>query len=78
MRMDPDGSNIETVARGIRNTVGFDWHPSTGELWFTDNGRDRMGDDLPVRKQPMSFPALLLYASAKRHQQSPPPHVPSD
>ena len=34
-------------ARGIRNTVGFDWHPQTKELWFTDNGRDRQGDDVP-------------------------------
>ncbi len=47
MRMDLDGSNLETYARGVRNTVGFDWHPETGELWFTDNGRDWMGDDLP-------------------------------
>jgi glucose/arabinose dehydrogenase len=46
-RMDPDGSNMEIIAHGIRNTVGFDWHPETGELWFTDNGRDRMGDDVP-------------------------------
>jgi glucose/arabinose dehydrogenase len=47
MRMQPDGSGLEIVARGVRNTVGFDWHPETGELWFTDNGRDWMGDDLP-------------------------------
>ncbi|PHN03933.1 PQQ-dependent sugar dehydrogenase [Flavilitoribacter nigricans] len=46
-RMDPDGSNFEIVQHGIRNTVGFTWHPETGELWFTDNGRDRMGDDVP-------------------------------
>lgn len=46
-RMRPDGTGIETFAKGIRNTVGFDWHPETGELWFTDNGRDRMGDDIP-------------------------------
>ncbi|MEM7705592.1 MAG: PQQ-dependent sugar dehydrogenase [Pseudomonadota bacterium] len=46
-RMDPDGSNVETVAQGVRNSVGFDWHPQTGELWFTDNGRDMMGDDVP-------------------------------
>ncbi len=47
MRMNPDGSGLEVFARGIRNTVGFDWHPATGELWFTNNGRDWMGDDLP-------------------------------
>lgn len=46
-RMRPDGSATELVARGIRNTVGFDWHPQTHELWFTDNGRDWMGDDQP-------------------------------
>lgn len=38
---------VEVVARGVRNTVGFDWQPGTGELWFTDNGRDWMGDDSP-------------------------------
>jgi glucose/arabinose dehydrogenase len=46
-RMDPDGSHYEVVARGVRNTVGFAWHPTTHELWFTDNGRDLMGDDVP-------------------------------
>lgn len=46
-RMNADGSHWETVARGVRNSVGFDWHPRTHELWFTDNGRDLMGDDLP-------------------------------
>lgn len=47
LAMNPDGSGLEVYARGIRNTVGFDWHPETGELWFTDNGRDELGDDLP-------------------------------
>ncbi len=46
-RMDADGANREIVAHGVRNTVGFTWHPNTKELWFTDNGRDMMGDDLP-------------------------------
>ncbi|MGX1930102.1 PQQ-dependent sugar dehydrogenase [Flagellimonas sp. 2504JD4-2] len=46
-RMDPDGSNREIYAKGVRNTVGFTWHPETGELWFTDNGRDMLGDDIP-------------------------------
>jgi glucose/arabinose dehydrogenase len=47
MRMDPDGRHLEIFARGVRNTVGFDWNPQTGELWFTDNGRDWLGDDAP-------------------------------
>ena len=46
-RLNADGTGFEPVASGIRNTVGFDWHPETGELWFTDNGRDWMGDDAP-------------------------------
>jgi glucose/arabinose dehydrogenase len=47
MRMNPDGSGLEIFARGVRNTVGFDWHPETKELYFTDNGRDRLGDNFP-------------------------------
>lgn len=47
MRMEADGSRLETFARGIRNSVGFDWHPVTHQLWFTDNGRDQLGDDQP-------------------------------
>jgi hypothetical protein len=46
-RIRPDGSGYEVVARGVRNTVGFDWHPEAKELWFTDNGRDWLGDDSP-------------------------------
>lgn len=57
MRMKPDGSQLEIFAHGVRNTVGFDWHPSTRELWFTDNGRDWMGDDLP--------PDMLHHAPVK-------------
>ncbi|MGH8751274.1 MAG: PQQ-dependent sugar dehydrogenase [Burkholderiales bacterium] len=47
-RIKPDGSGYEVFARGVRNSVGFDWHPRTKELWFTDNGRDWLGDDLPA------------------------------
>ncbi|MHB8625595.1 MAG: PQQ-dependent sugar dehydrogenase [Aggregatilineales bacterium] len=47
MRMNPDGSGLEVFATGIRNTVGFDWQPDTNILWFTDNGNDKMGDDIP-------------------------------
>ena len=46
-RLDLSGGRPEVVARGVRNSVGFDFHPGTGELWFTDNGRDWMGDDQP-------------------------------
>jgi glucose/arabinose dehydrogenase len=49
VRIDAAGkaSEPEIVARGIRNTVGFDWHPETHELWLTENGRDWMGDNTP-------------------------------
>lgn len=46
-RMNPDGTGREVYAKGVRNTVGFTWHPETGEMYFTDNGRDMLGDDLP-------------------------------
>jgi glucose/arabinose dehydrogenase len=46
-RYNLDGTGMEIVARGVRNTVGFDWHPVTKELWFTDNGRDWAGNDGP-------------------------------
>jgi glucose/arabinose dehydrogenase len=57
MRMQPNGSNLEIFSHGVRNTVGFDWHPRTKELWFTDNGRDWLGNDRP--------PDELNRASAK-------------
>jgi len=47
IRMNADGSGWQTVATGIRNSVGFDWQPGTHTLWFTNNGRDEMGDDVP-------------------------------
>jgi glucose/arabinose dehydrogenase len=46
-RMNVDGSGREIFAKGVRNTVGFTWHPETKALWFTDNGRDMMGDEVP-------------------------------
>lgn len=46
-RINPDGSGREIYAKGVRNSVGFTWHPTTKELWFTDNGRDMLGDDIP-------------------------------
>lgn len=49
-RMNADGSQFETYARGVRDSLGFDWDPSTQKMWFTDNGRDEMGDNLPPDK----------------------------
>ena len=46
-RMNDDGSELEIVQEGIRNTVGFNWHPETNQLWFTDNGGDNLGDNMP-------------------------------
>jgi len=46
-RINPDGTGFEIFAKGIRNSVGFAWHPVTKQLWFTDNGRDLLGDDIP-------------------------------
>lgn len=47
-RMNPDGSGMEVFVKGVRNSVGFAWHPKTGDMWFTDNGRDLLGDDIPA------------------------------
>ena len=46
-RINLDGSGMEVVAKGVRNTVGFDWHPVSKELYFTDNGRDWVSEDVP-------------------------------
>ena len=46
-RLSADGKQREIFANGVRNTVGFDWHPQKHVLWFTDNGRDELGDDVP-------------------------------
>jgi len=47
LQIDPASGAVTVYARGVRNSVGFDWHPRTGELWFTDNGRDRLGENTP-------------------------------
>lgn len=47
-RMNPDGTGVETVAEGVRNSVGFDFDPRSGDLWFTDNQRDWISDDMPL------------------------------
>ena len=48
LRVDPRTGALEEVARGVRNSVGFDWNPKTKELWFTEHGRDWLGDDMPA------------------------------
>lgn len=60
VRLDPDGSNLEILARGIRNAVGFDWQPGTGRLFFNDNGRDHLGDDVPPEE-------LNLWSAKNEH-----------
>jgi glucose/arabinose dehydrogenase len=71
-RIHPDGSGYEVFARGIRNTVGFDWDPRTKELWFNDHGRDWLGDDSPpdelnhARKPGMHFSYPVLSARDDR------------
>jgi glucose/arabinose dehydrogenase len=46
-RINADGTGREIFAKGVRNSVGFTWHPQTKQMWFTDNGRDMLGDDKP-------------------------------
>ena len=67
MRMSPDGSNLEIFARGVRNSVGFDWHPRTGELWFTDNGRDWLGDNRPPDELNRAARSGLHFGFPYRH-----------
>jgi glucose/arabinose dehydrogenase len=66
--MKPDGSNLEIFARGVRNSVGFDWHPQTHEMWFTDNGRDELGDDLPSDELNVAPAAGLHFGYPYCHQ----------
>ena len=68
VRMKPDGSGMEAFAEGIRNSVGFDWHPVTRELWFTDNGRDMMGDDVPDDELNIAPKAGLHFGFPYCHQ----------
>jgi glucose/arabinose dehydrogenase len=67
-RMNPDGSNLEVFASGVRNSVGFDFHPETKELWFTDNGRDMLGDDLPSDELGRAYKAGLHFGYPYCHQ----------
>ena len=68
LRMKPDGSKLEVFAEGVRNTVGFAWHPVTHELWFTDNGRDMMGDDVPSDELNVAWKQGLHFGFPYCHQ----------
>jgi len=67
LRMRTDGSGLEVFARGIRNTVGFDWQPGTDVLWFTDNGRDWLGDDQPSDELNRAPKAGMHFGYPYRH-----------
>jgi glucose/arabinose dehydrogenase len=68
LRMKPDGSGLEVFAEGVRNTVGFDWHPISRELWFTDNGRDLLGDDVPSDELNVAWKPGLHFGFPFCHQ----------
>ena len=68
LRMKPDGSNLEVFADGVRNSMGFDWHPTTRELWFTDNGRDGLGDDVPSDELNVAWKPGLHFGFPFCHQ----------
>jgi glucose/arabinose dehydrogenase len=68
VRMKPDGSAMEVFAEGVRNSVGFDWHPVTHEMWFTDNGRDMLGDDVPSDELNVAWKAGLHFGFPFCHQ----------
>src|SRR5690242_19297809 len=67
-RIRPDGTGYEAFARGIRNSVGFDWDPRIKELWFTDNGRDMLGDDLPSDELDHALAAGMHFGYPYCHQ----------
>lgn len=68
VRMKPDGSGLEVFAEGVRNSVGFAWHPVTHEMWFTDNGRDMLGDDVPNDELNIAPKAGLHFGFPYCHQ----------
>ena len=67
-RLDVDTKEMEIVQKGVRNTVGFTWHPETKKLWFTDNGRDWMGDDMPACELNMAGEDNLHFGYPYCHQ----------
>lgn len=68
VRMKPDGSAMEVFAEGVRNSVGFDWHPVTHEMWFSDNGRDMLGDDVPSDELNVAWKPGLHFGFPFCHQ----------
>ncbi|GAB5518822.1 MAG: hypothetical protein RhofKO_10730 [Rhodothermales bacterium] len=68
LRMNSDGSDLEVFAEGVRNSIGFDWHPESGELWFTDNGRDGLGDDMPSDELNVAWKPGLHFGFPFCHQ----------
>ncbi len=67
-RLSLDGKKREIFANGVRNSVGFDWHPKSRELWFTDNGADMMGDDVPADELNRAAKAGLHFGYPYCHQ----------
>jgi glucose/arabinose dehydrogenase len=67
-RINPDGTGFETFARGVRQSVGLDWHPVTKELWFTENQRDWLGEDVPQDKLNHAQRAGLNFGFPYCHQ----------
>lgn len=68
VRMRPDGSNMEVFAAGVRNSMGFDWHPTSHEMWFTDNGRDMLGDDVPADELNVAWKPGMHFGFPYCHQ----------
>jgi glucose/arabinose dehydrogenase len=66
-RFSADYRKVEIYARGVRNTMGFDWNPADGKLWFTDNGRDMLGDDIPPEELNYAPAAGMHFGFPYRH-----------
>jgi glucose/arabinose dehydrogenase len=67
-RINADGTGFEIFANGVRNSVGFSWHPETKALWFTENGRDMMGNDMPSDELNIAPTAGLHFGYPFCHQ----------
>ena len=67
-RMNADGTGLEIYAKGIRNSVGFAWHPSNNQLWFTENGRDNLGNDVPADELNTATKAGMHFGFPYCHQ----------